>query len=228
MLDLKFVGNWVLLESEIAPSFLNHALNCDRLKNNYPYYKDNFLNMTLSHCKNKRSAIDIGASYGFVSNELSFIFDKVVSFEIVPKIRTCLKLNLSNRSNVLVEDCGLSNVNGKCDVIFYNTYTGHSSCNTATGNIQRQIPYEVIVAPVKTLDFFNFKEVDFIKIDVETVEPNVLLGAKNTILYNSPVIMLEMHKNNKKMQGKVFEILHSCEYKRVLSYYDDHVFIKKE
>tara|TARA_B100000315_G_scaffold152724_1_gene141500 strand:- start:199 stop:441 length:243 start_codon:yes stop_codon:yes gene_type:complete len=44
---------------------------------------------------------------------------------------------------------------------------------------------------VKKLDEFNFNEIDFIKIDVQSYEYEVLKGAKKTLEINSPIICLE-------------------------------------
>jgi FkbM family methyltransferase len=46
---------------------------------------------------------------------------------------------------------------------------------------------------LKTLDSFNFKNVTFIKIDVEGYELKVLKGALKTILTSKPDIMVETH-----------------------------------
>jgi hypothetical protein len=55
--------------------------------------------------------------------------------------------------------------------------------------------YEV---EMKTLDSFNFSEIDFIKIDVEQAEMDVISGSVETIKKNLPVIMFEnkRHEND--------------------------------
>lgn len=45
---------------------------------------------------------------------------------------------------------------------------------------------------VKVLDNFNFEDVDFIKVDVEGYEFNVIKGGKETIKRNRPVVQLEI------------------------------------
>lgn len=47
--------------------------------------------------------------------------------------------------------------------------------------------------PVYTIDMFDFKDVDYIKIDVEGFEKKVLLGAKNTIDEYNPLIVIEQN-----------------------------------
>ncbi len=49
------------------------------------------------------------------------------------------------------------------------------------------------------LDFFEFSNISLMKIDVEGFEDQVLLGAKETILRNKPVILIEI------MGGQIYE-----------------------
>ena len=52
----------------------------------------------------------------------------------------------------------------------------------------RELSYQV---SVRSLDSFNFKELDFIKIDAEGAELDILRGARATILASRPVIVYE-------------------------------------
>ena len=54
-------------------------------------------------------------------------------------------------------------------------------------------------AEMRTLDSFGFRNVSFIKIDVEGAEDLVLDGARDTIRRNRPVILIEIHG------GQVYE-----------------------
>lgn len=55
-----------------------------------------------------------------------------------------------------------------------------------------KVKYEKIPIKIKTLDSYNLKEVDIIKIDVEGFEYDVLLGSKKTIEKNRPIVQVEM------------------------------------
>jgi len=63
---------------------------------------------------------------------------------------------------------------------------------------------------IVSLDSFFLKEgtVDFIKIDVEGFEFNVLMGALKTIQINLPIMMVEVQAN----QQEIFEILKMINY----------------
>jgi len=68
--------------------------------------------------------------------------------------------------------------------------TGHSHIDTNSfgkGSI-----------PLKTLDSFNFNNVDLIKIDVEGFEEEILAGAMETIIRNKPVIVVEQQTHEYK------------------------------
>jgi len=48
---------------------------------------------------------------------------------------------------------------------------------------------------VITIDSLNLGKIDLIKIDVEGMEDKALQGMKNTILKNTPIIVIEIHDN---------------------------------
>jgi hypothetical protein len=52
--------------------------------------------------------------------------------------------------------------------------------------------------PLKTLDSFNFTNIDMIKIDVEGFEEEILAGSLETIKHNRPIIVVEQQKHEYK------------------------------
>lgn len=61
------------------------------------------------------------------------------------------------------------------------------------GMCRRSYKWDSVI--VKTLDSIWLINVWLIKIDVEWMEDEVIKWAKNTILYNKPIIMVEMNKD---------------------------------
>ena len=84
-------------------------------------------------------------------------------------------------------ECALGSKESFIDMNIVEGNTGHSHVNKESvgkGKI-----------PLKTLDSFNFSDVDLIKIDVEGYEQDILLGALETIEKNRPVLVIEQQKH---------------------------------
>ena len=129
------------------------------------------------------TAVDIGAHVGFWSNYMAKDFEKVYSFEPCKRNFECL---LENKKN---------------NVIAYNFALGHEKGDgqLSTGKISNsgswsfkykgKITHSETVQ-IKTLDSLNITP-NFIKIDVEKYELDVLKGATDTLKKCSPVVNLE-------------------------------------
>jgi hypothetical protein len=80
--------------------------------------------------------------------------------------------------------------------------------------------------PLKTLDSFNYENIDMIKIDVEGFEEEILAGAMNTIKQNKPVLVIEQQKHEYKDDMKetpAIKILESWGYRVVEQFNKDWV-----
>ena len=143
----------------------------------------------VSECLDKRVCIDIGANVGLWSCDLVKKFRHVIAFEPVEDFRNCFKENVLE-GNYSLYPVALGNRESLIEMNIVQGNTGHSHVNLESigkGSI-----------PLKTLDSFNFKEVDMIKIDVEGFEEEILLGAINTIEKNNPVLVIEQQKHEYK------------------------------
>lgn len=172
--------DWHVLQGD---STLERALRKDNITDIKLYQKEQ-LDSALNFCKQFRHAIDIGANYGIMSYNMSKMFDTVSSFEIVPNVRECLRLNVSkfNLENVDIYECGLGNKEELVSINFnpQSTFSTHINLEGSNPNIL-----------IKNLDSFNFENVDFIKIDAEGFEPLIIEGGINTIIKYKPVILYE-------------------------------------
>jgi FkbM family methyltransferase len=166
----------------------------------------------------KRVALDIGASYGFFTTGLAQNFKTVHSFEINPSVIPHLKINTSSYSNVNIHEYGLSDIE-KSVLILDGTHSGFVKISDK-GNVQSK---------VKTIDSFNFQDIDFIKMDVEGHEYEVFKGGVNTITINRPVIMFEWHTNrgyeDETKRQWVFNFLHNLNYIFMDYRHNDFLFI---
>ena len=62
-----------------------------------------------------------------------------------------------------------------------------------------------VIVKTKTLDSFNLPKVDFMKIDVEGYEAQVLSGAKETITKWKPKIYIEIWEKNVDIISKILD-----------------------
>ncbi|BCK88812.1 hypothetical protein MIZ01_2618 [Sideroxyarcus emersonii] len=139
-----------------------------------------------------RVAVDIGANRGLYTYSLAKFCKKVVCFEPQPWCYS--KIAAYAKPNVVAHNVGLSSSLGTL-----NLYIPHDSRGTKLDGLASFRPTtnsEMLEVPVKRLDDFMLAEVDFIKIDVEGHEYEVLEGAKETILANKPVLLIEIEQRH--------------------------------
>lgn len=163
-----------------------------------PVYQGQKYNTALS-CFTKRSvAIDIGANLGLWSRIMGMDFEKVYSFEPVPDYADCFRKNVTS-ANVELHQIALGAKSGKISLA---TRPNAKSCGDTGPSTKEK--GETIVArnvTMKTLDSFEFEVVDFIKIDCEGYELDVLQGAEETILRCRPCIIVEQKPGHGQKYG---------------------------
>jgi FkbM family methyltransferase len=134
--------------------------------------------------KNFRNALDIGCRVGEFTRYLHLDFDHVHAFD--PRIWPDFRYNV-DLSKVTHYRCALGDEIGEIRM-----YAG-SHVPTGGNTQSRDVP-------VYTLDMFDFRDVDYIKIDVEGFEKKVLLGAARTIERCNPLIVIE--QNDVVLEGE--------------------------
>jgi len=145
--------------------------------------------MAIKECGQHRSCIDIGANVGLWSCELVNHFENVIAFEPVAEFRECFSKNVKH-SNYIMHPITLGRHESLIEMNIVQGNTGHSHINLNSlgkGSI-----------PLKTLDSFQLTDIDMIKIDVEGFEEEILYGAKDTIIFNRPVMAIEQQKHEYK------------------------------
>lgn len=144
-------------------------------------------------CKNKRIAIDVGSNNGIYSYFYSKSFAEVKSFE--PFQMGSENLISSKIKNIEVFQYALSSASGEATLhapIAENGTVIHSQASL------EQFPENGIQIPValRTLDSFEFQDVDMLKVDVEGHEQHVFEGAVKTIRRCKPVILVEIEERH--------------------------------
>jgi FkbM family methyltransferase len=154
-------------------------------------------------------AIDIGANVGMWSLALSRYFSRIEAFEPNPKCISCLKK--SHLKNVFPHNVALSSSKGtyKLNIPIFH---GRIIDEQATLN-NIAVPHTTNDVPVHILDEYSYKDVGFIKIDVEGYELEVLKGAKNTITREKPIMVIEIEQRHISFpMNRVFEYVFSLGY----------------
>lgn len=142
--------------------------------------------------KNWRHAIDIGANLGIWTRVMARCFDQVSCFEPNPE---CHEAFLKNTDG------------GDCKIDLYTSALGEERRDVCLNTRLRSTGFTRIdesgdyYVTQETLDSYKFEQVDFIKIDVEGWEHNVIKGAIKTINKYKPTIIIEQKPNNAELHG---------------------------
>ena len=130
-----------------------------------------------------RNAVDIGCRDGEYTRYLHNNFEHVFCFDY--RRRKLFHRNV-DLDKVTHFKCGLADV--------HTTELVSGGGSMTTGKIPKEKYYE---EQLYTLDEFNLKDIDYIKIDVDGFELRVLKGAVQTINKYSPLIILEQEKDDR-------------------------------
>ena len=136
--------------------------------------------------------LDIGANIGLHTILLAKItgaYGQVYAFEPIPSIYTQLEKSIekNNIKNIRVGKFALGE---KKEELYININLG---CVASSSILDKDVSNMTtnIKIQVRTLDSLNLQKVDFIKLDVEGYEWNVISGGMNTIKRYKPTIIFE-------------------------------------
>lgn len=155
--------------------------------------------------KRSNVILDIGANSGIFSVLAKAYHPKaeVYAFEPQPNIfRVLKKNNKINKFNISCHPLALSNITG--ELPFYNTgFSTFEGNNTTHGSLNKEWRTEKqssINVKVDRLDNFLIKQqvakVDLVKIDVETLEYEVLKGYGSLLNKHRPILILEVQNRD--------------------------------
>jgi FkbM family methyltransferase len=167
-------------------------------------YQLNKLELALKHTPGRRVACDIGAHCGIWSRILAMRFEKVEAFEPVPLHREFYRRNMAHADNWTLHECALGQRPGEMTMTLYREHSmaAHIGPSRLGGAKYAGLTTAgEITVPVRTLDSFGFEDVDFLKIDVEGFELQVLKGASETLKRWKPTIIVEQKPGNGSRYG---------------------------
>lgn len=130
------------------------------------------------------------------------------------------KENTNHLDNVTLYEHAVSNHEGTVDM-FINKQNSGGCAVVHEGIIDYLYRKNMVVNstpfPCKPLDHYNFKDVDFIKIDVEGYNIPVIEGMKNLLENNNPVLHIEI-ANDEKYNKKFEQLISSLGYRQYSHY----------
>lgn len=157
----------------------------DYLSNSGGVYQSRQLRRSLEFVTGWQVAIDIGAHVGLWSKLLVERFARVVAFEPMPPLRACLEKNVVSERLQIVP-IALGNEHGAVSFDYDESHTGATHVD----------PQRQGLIPLGKLDDFRLRGVGYVKIDTEGFELPVVQGARQTLVDNQPIIIVE-----EKMHG---------------------------
>lgn len=161
-----------------------------------------------------RTFVDVGAHIGFYTVALASGYDRVLSFEPSKFQFKWLEYNktINSLDHVELHSSALGSESGSSTV---NVLSKDGGGNSLSQELVLALPDSAILdkymVNIETLDNFGLSDVDFIKIDVEGFEIDVLEGAINTINASRPAILIEVWIDPSR-RTRVADMMHSMNY----------------
>jgi len=151
-------------------------------------YQEPVRRASIKYCRDRDAALDIGANVGLWTRDLCQYFQRVIAIEPVADFRECLVKNVPT-TNLKIYDCALGAETSMINMIITPENTGHSHVDPTSfgqGKIKMQ-----------TLDNLNLPKFDYVKLDCEGYEFNIVRGGENCLKEYRPVIVVEQkfHKD---------------------------------
>lgn len=162
--------------------------------------------------------VDVGSYIG--DTALDFInsykkYKKIYCYEVTPESMSTLKDSLSDYENIIYLNKAVSN---SSRISYFKTEQTDASINKLSSDGQFEV--EVV-----SLDNDILEKVDMIKMDIEGEEFNALMGCKNHIINDAPVLLISVYHNNEdlwRLPKLIFEF--NSNYNFYLRNYGNNVF----
>ena len=213
--DLEFIIKKIFFSQRyLLKKRLVRAIN-----NNY----EKELNIIDRFSDKSKNALDIGVYRGVYSLKLSQNFKQIHAFEPNPLLFPYLNDNLKKIiKNINLYNLALSDKSGETELklpvrsrsIFKDNIEELYQLGAASIHPENEFEnFEKVQVKVEKLDNILIEDIGFIKIDVEGHELEVIEGAKETIIKNKPVLLIEIEKrHSKKPVEETIDKINNLEY----------------
>ena len=192
----------------------------------YAQNREDLLIFTMLKGQKKGFYIDVGANHPVQDSVTKLFYDngwRGINIEPISKLHKLLEKYRPNDTNINI---GVSDKKGTLTLREYlNGLEGWSTFSKDIMNLRGKTPHIDYVVKVETLAYIfrkhRVKEIDFLKVDVEGLEYEVLLG-NDWKTYRPKIIIIE------NTPGEWSRLLEKVDY--VDSYFDglNHYFIRKD
>lgn len=159
---------------------------------------------------------DVGANIGTFSTWMAKVFPNGSIYCFEPQRLVfqmlCGNMALNNFDNCFIYNMGLGNVNSFIELQEPNYYKNadFGTFSLIEDIIGSQSGVKTIT-PIMTLDSFvetyKINRLDFIKIDAEGMDIQVLKGAEKTLEKYNPIIFIEHSDNRRSIQQEIIDVL---------------------
>lgn len=159
-----------------------------------------------------KAAIDVGAHRGLYTYFLSRLVPKVYAYEPNPELIKFLQATV--RSNVEIRNIALSDRDGEADLVI-PIVNGKQDDGLASLNKKFQSArVQKVKVLLSRLDSQNHEKIGFIKIDVEGHEEKVLIGSRDILTTQKPVLLVEIEQRHigSRSVTDIFKILKNLGY----------------
>lgn len=233
---MKQIKGWCIPKWD---SHFEHNLQLQKNSNTWEYQHKQ-RQYALSFVHNWNLALDIGGNVGFWSQDLCKKFDQVWAFEPHPDNTDCYKENMKNFSNWRLEELALSDHLEKNAVLFASpdesgniSLNSHGVTHGSSVRVLKEDNLTTTYTEVRTLDSyineFSSQNIDFIKVDSQEHEKEIMLGGLELLKKHETVIVLELpcrNQKEKKYHDDIVDILKDIGYYRRGNCVKETVFTK--
>lgn len=168
----------------------------------YGYFETGLTKVFLDYLHEGDILIDVGAHYGYFSLLGSSIVGnsgQVHSFDPIPSTYRILGSNIKGKNNIVANNCALFS---ECKELLMNDYGyERSAYNNIVHTHNKSSTAKTVRVKAVSLDSYAGKKgiiPNFLKIDAEGEEYDVLLGAQFVIKNYKPIITVEVSNENSK------------------------------
>jgi len=167
----------------------------------YGFFEEGLTRMILEYLKPGMTLFDIGAHFGYftlLSSALVGNSGRTHSFEPTPSTFNILKANVSNKDNVITNNNAVFSMRKRIFIndygIKYSAFNSIYDARLSEGIIAKLKVKKYEVEGISIDDYVENNALipDFIKIDAESSEFEILLGMEKTINKFHPIITIEV------------------------------------